>query len=95
MPYAKRNVFADSLASAWRFLIDDFILKHIAKCAITEAHRQPQNETFALTIEELEACMAVIYARGATGNSVLPLHDLWTENWGVPLCKRAMSRNRF
>ena len=23
------------------------------------------------------------------------MHDLWTENWGVPLCKCAMSRNRF
>ena len=81
-PYTKRNVFAGSLASAWRVLIDDFNLKHIAKCTITEAHRQLQDETFALTIEELEAYIAVMYARGATGKGALPLHDLWTENWG-------------
>ena len=36
-----------------------------------------------------------MYAREATEKSALPLHDLWTENWGVPLCKSAMSRNRF
>ena len=68
------------------------ILKHIAKCTITEAHRQLQDETFALTIEELEAFIAVMYARGTTGKRALPLHDLRTENWGVALCKTAMSR---
>ena len=94
-PYTKINVFAGSPASAWRLLIDDFILKHIAKCTITEAHRQLQHEIFALTIEELEAFIAVMYARWATRKSALPLHDLWIENWGVPLCKSAMSRNRF
>ena len=45
-PYTKKNVFAGSPASAWRLLIDNFILKHIAKCTITEAHRQQQDETF-------------------------------------------------
>ena len=94
-PYTKRNVLAGSPASAWRLLIDDFILKHIAKCTITEAHRQLQDETFALTTEELEACIAVMYARGATVKSALPLNDFWTANWGVPLCKSAMSNNRF
>ena len=50
-PYTNRNVFAGIPASAWRLLIDDFTLKHIAKCTTTEAHRQLQDETFALTIE--------------------------------------------
>ena len=61
-PYTKRNVFAGSPASAWHLLIDDFILKHIAKCTITEAHRQLQDEPFVLTIEEVEAFIAVMYA---------------------------------
>ena len=93
-PCTKRNVFAGSPASAWRLFIDDFILKHIAKCTITEAHRQLQDETFALTIEDLQAFIAVMYARGTTGKSALPLHDLWTENWGGLLCKSTLSRNR-
>ena len=36
-----------------------------------------------------------MYAREATGKSALLLLDLWTENWGLPLCKSAMSRNQF
>ena len=94
-PYTKRNVFAGSPTSAWRLLIDDFILKHIAKCTITEAHRQLQDEAFALTIEDLEAFVAFMYARVATGKSALPLHDLWTENWGVPLCKTPCPETNF
>ena len=94
-PYAKRSVCAGSPASAWRLLIDNYIVRHITKCTVTEAHRQMQNQTFALTIEELERFIAVMYARGVTGKSSLPLHELWSEKWGVPLCKTAMARNRF
>ena len=25
----------------------------------------------------------------------MPLHDLWTETWGLPICNSAMSRNTF
>ena len=88
-------MFAGSHASTWHPLINDFILRHIAKCTVTDAHRQLQDERLALTTEELETFIAAMYAQGATGKSALPLHDLWTENWGVPLCKSAMSRNRF
>ena len=94
-PYAKRNVFAVRPASAWRLLVDNFVVKHITKCTVAEAHHQLHNQTFALNVEELEAFIAVMYARGVTGKSDLSLHDIWTERWGVPLCKSAMSRNRF
>ena len=70
--YTKRNVFAGSPASAWRLLIDDFILKHIAKCTITEAQRQLQDEILAQTIKELEAFIAVMCAREVTGKNALP-----------------------
>ena len=59
-PYTKRNEFAGSPANAcWRLFNDDFILKYIAKCTITEAHHHLQDERFALTIEESEAFIAV------------------------------------
>ena len=51
-----------------------------------------QNQTFALTVEELERFIAVMYARRVTGKSSLPLHELWSEKWGVPLCKTSMAR---
>ena len=83
-----------SPASAWH-LIDNFILKHIAKCAITEAYCILQNQKFELTIKEFETFIAVMYAQGATEKSALPWYDTWTEKWGVPLCKNAISRNKF
>ena len=37
--YARRNIQAASPASAWLLFIDKFVLEHIRKCTITEAHR--------------------------------------------------------
>ena len=31
-----------------------------------------------------------MYARGVTGSNDMPYHTLWTENWGVPLCKKQL-----
>ena len=43
---ARRNIQAASPASAWLLFIDKFILEHIRKCTITEAHRQPKTKNF-------------------------------------------------
>ena len=93
--YVRKNIQAGSPASAWLLFIDKFILEHIRTCTITEAHRQTGNEEFSLTNNELLAFIAVMYTRGVTGSNDMPYHTLWTENWGVPLCKKAISRNRF
>ena len=50
--YARRNIQAVSPASAWLLFIDKFILEHIRKCTITEAHRQTENKEFCLTNNE-------------------------------------------
>ena len=36
-----------------------------------------------------------MYAQGITGSNNMLYHNLWTENWDVPLCKKTISRNRF
>ena len=86
--YVHRNIQATSPASAWLLFIDKFILEHIRKCTITEAHRQTKNEEFCLTNNELLAFIAVMCARGVTGSNDMPYHTLWTEKWGVPLRKK-------
>jgi len=93
--YTHRNIQAGSPASAWHLIIDKFILEHILKCTIIKAHRQTGNEEFCHTNDELLVFIAVMYARGVAGSNDMPYHTLWTENWGVPLCKQAISRNRF
>ena len=93
--YARRNILAASPASAWLLSIDKFILEHIRKCTITEAHRQTENEEFRPTNNKLLAFIAVMYARRVTGSNDMPYYTLWTENWGVLLCKKTISRNSF
>ena len=76
IPYVKRNVFSGSPASAWRLLIDNFILKHITKCTITKARCIVQNQNFELTIKKLEIFIAIMYARSVAGKSALTLRDI-------------------
>ena len=74
--YARRNVKIYSPASAWRLIIDNFILEHIRSCTVAEAHLQTRCEDFTLTVEKLEAFIGNMYARGVTGKSDMPLTDL-------------------
>ena len=85
----------NSPASAWRLIIDKFILEHIQSCTIIEAHRQTKCKDFNLSVEELEAFISIIYVRGVTGENDMPLTDLWNKNWGIVFCKQVMSRDRF
>lgn len=92
-PYAKRNV-SDTVTSAWRLFIDDVMMKHIIKCTEEEAVRQ-RADGFSLTLEELDAFIAVLYARGVTGSTKISINDLWSNTWGNLFCKRIMGRDRF
>ena len=96
LSYARRNIQAASPVSAWLLFIDKFILEHIHKCTITEAHRQTKNEEFCRTNNELLAFIAVMYAR-VTDSNDMPHHTLW--NWKTgKLCgklKRALVKKNY
>lgn len=93
--YAKRNVDAEEVASAWDLLVDNATLKHIQKCTEAEARRQTGDKEWSLPMEELRAFIGILYARGACGAKGLKTHSLWSDKWGVPFCKSTMSRDRF
>ena len=57
--YGRRNIQAASPASAWLLSMEKFILEHIHKCTITEAHVQTKNEEFCIANNELFAFIAV------------------------------------
>lgn len=92
-PYAKRNV-DETCGSAWRLMIDGKILKHVLSCTIAEA-RRTHSPDWVITIEELEAFLAIIYVRGAIGAKCLDLDALWSVKWGNDFVKATMSRDRF
>jgi len=94
-PYAKRYVVEESVSSAWHLFIDNTILEHIRKCTEIEARRQLGEDSWCLTLDELEAYIGLLYARGVSGAKNISVLDLWSKDWGLPICKSTMSRNRF
>ena len=65
-----KNVKTNSTASAWRLVINRFILEHVQSCTITEAHRQARCKDFTLTVEELEAFISIMYVHGMRGKMI-------------------------
>ncbi|XP_068086267.1 zinc finger protein 184 [Anabrus simplex] len=94
-PYSKRHVSDDSVASAWRLVIDESILKHIKHCTETEAKRVLGYELWSVSLEKLEAFIALVYARGVLGASNTELDELWSKKWGPPFFSETMGRNCF
>ena len=80
--YAKRNVSVDSLVSAFRLFVDNSMLKHIQKCTETEARSRLQDDNWSISLQELDAFIAILLARGAYGAKTLDLAGLWSTVWG-------------
>lgn len=93
--YAKRHITEESVSSAWMLMINDKILRHISDCTEKEAHRQLNNDTWSLSQHELEAFIAVLYARGAFGANTLPILSLWNSKWGPRFFPETIARDRF
>ncbi|XP_043485877.1 uncharacterized protein LOC122513536 [Polistes fuscatus] len=62
--YARRNVMANNLVSAFSLIINDYIIKHIKKCTEEEASRI-LNYDWTTTLPEIRAFIGILYARGA------------------------------
>lgn len=92
---ARRSVDCESPLSAWRLFIDDFILKKIKECTEKEARRVLENTTWTISIEELEAFISILYARGVMGLAQFDLQSMWSKSWGLPIAGKIMGRNRF
>ncbi|XP_073536362.1 uncharacterized protein [Phyllobates terribilis] len=92
--YARRNIIIDSPLSAWRLFFDSYILTHIKNCMLAEACRN-NNLQFTLSDEELDAFIAIFYARGISGTNRHSISSIWCNDWGIPFCKATMSRDRF
>ncbi|KAJ8882052.1 hypothetical protein PR048_018540 [Dryococelus australis] len=61
-PYAKGSVTATSEASSRRLLINKPMLKHIKLCTESEAGEQLQENTWCISLMEIDAFIACLYA---------------------------------
>ena len=94
-PYASRAIKESNVYSAFKLLIDEPMLRHSKKGTEAEARRVLSDESWTLTLEELEAITAIVYARGASGAKGLSLKSLWDSTWGLGFAKQTMARDRF
>ena len=92
--HAKRNI-DDTVTSAFKLLIDEGLLRHIQQATMTEARTVLGDNTWTMSIAELEAFLALLYARGAYASKGLSIDSLWSTKWGPKFFRETMSRNRF
>lgn len=92
-PYARRRV-QDAL-TAFSCLVNNEILEHIRDCTVSEARRVLEDDSWELSLDELKAFIALLYLRGASGGRNQELSSFWSAEWGLPIFKETMSRNRF
>lgn len=92
--YAKRNIMADNLVSAFSLIIDNYIIKHIKKCTEEEG-RRILGYAWTTTLPEIRAFIGILYARGAYEAKNLKLSYLWSAKWGPEFFRRTMPRDKF
>ncbi len=93
--YTKRNIEDGHASTAWRLLIDASMLRNIKNCTEAEAHRQLGKNEWSTSLEELDAFISILYARGIYGAKSMELDSLWSVVWGPPFFRATMSRDRF
>ena len=61
------------------------MLRNIQKCITAEAHRATGNNSWTVTLDELNKFVGLIVARGVIDGRTLPVKIMWDKSW-VALC---------
>lgn len=93
--YAIRNITEEHLTSAWRLFINEKMLRFIKLCTEAEAHRRLQDPHWSISLEELDAFISLLYARGAFISKGISINNLWSKTWGLKFFHETMARDRF
>lgn len=93
-PHAQRHILEGSVKTAFNLLIDDSMIRHIKKCTEAEACRKLQTETWSISVDEINAFLSILYARGVIARGI-SVDNLWCKPWGAPFFSETMPRRRF
>ena len=78
---------------ARKHFIPESILRSFVKYTTEEAHRRGDTN-FSLSLSDLEAFIALQYARGLYGKNH-PVSFLYNKEYGIPILSKTMLRDRF
>ena len=94
---AHRSVIKESVRSAWDLFIDEGMLRYIQRCTEEEARRVLQTDDWRVWLHELDAFLAIVYARRAhkATKTKIMVHQLWSRLWTIPIISKTMARNIF
>ena len=68
------------------------MLRHIRRCT-EEAQRVLQTDDWSVPLHELDAFLAIVYARGAHKAAKIKVHEFWSKLWGIPIISGATASN--
>ena len=71
------------------------MLSRIQRCTKEEARKVLQTDDWRVSLHELDAFLAIAYARGACKATKIKVHKLWNRLWAIPIISETMARNRF
>ena len=92
---ARQKVREASFTSAFKLIVDNSMMKHIQACTQREARERSCDHSWTISLEELDAFLAIIIARGAFGSSKHDAEQLWDTTWGPQFFRQTMPRNRY
>ena len=93
--YFTSSIISGSPLSSFRIFFNEPTLKNILKCTTSEAHRVTGNNSWTITLDELDKLMGFIVARGVIGGRTLRIKSIRDKSWGCPLFNVTMPRWRF
>lgn len=80
--------------TAFSLIFDHRVMNHIRICTIEEAKRVLLTD-WSLSLEKLNAFIAILFARGAYEANNLNVSFLWNNKWGPAFFSETMSKNNF
>lgn len=93
--YAKQHLEKDCYSSALKLFLTEPMLRLIKHYTEKEARQVLRDESWTLSLTELDAFLSILYARGACVATSTSVSDLWDKEWGPPFFSETMSRDRF
>lgn len=87
-----RSRISSSPYNAWKFLIDETMLRTIQKCS--DQHAKENGGKIDISLDVLETFIAVQYARGIYGRHH-SVDFLWNKTYGPKLFAETMSRDTY
>ncbi|GFV67325.1 uncharacterized protein TNCV_3670801 [Trichonephila clavipes] len=71
------------------------MLRHIKNCTEEEADRQLGENEWSTTLDELDAFISILHARGIYGANNLEHDRLWCVVWSLPFFRYTTAIDRF